>query len=296
MPVLNGSKVLHSSLDLLANKMGSDHRLHVCDNKSIDNTLSILNSYVPAIIPGLAFSHEGSLGEVRDSLLRTVNSEYVANMDADDYLIGEVWKKQLNFLDSNEQHVAVGSQYIAADALTGEYVGYSSLPCEDSDIFWSFLGERNPVANPNAFYRTQSAVDCGGFHSVVLEDFDFWMRIAQVGKLANLNIVGLQYNVTKGSYTSLHTATGKTRQLQEAVLIKNSTLFNLTNSEMRSILYSRQSQIPLIANFSKRQQKFERQRLGESITAVMALQYRRRNLSFGDRVYLKFILAGLTGT
>ena len=124
--------------------------------------------------------------------LRHAKGMLIARLDTDDLVTPDRFQMQSEYLANNPSVVVIGSQcnYIN---VRGELVGASSYPSGILNTHLDFR-ERCLVAHPSSMYRRSSAISIQGYRSifvfnqtVIAEDFDFWLRMSQVGLIANLD-------------------------------------------------------------------------------------------------------------
>ena len=90
-------------------------------------------------------------------MLKDVEVEYVARMDADDICTLDRFEKQIQFLDSHPEIDIVGSQAtIFFDDQTGREPVLSDLPLLDKDIKAFFSRAAQNMFNPTTMWRHDS--------------------------------------------------------------------------------------------------------------------------------------------
>ena len=124
--------------------------------------------------------------------LKFVNTKYLARLDADDLFTGERLEKQISFLESHQDYVAVGGQVVEYHS-NKRRIAY---PLDHDEIFTS-LFRFSSLPHPGVTFR-MSAVKMVGQYSNdfnCVEDWELWIRLAKVGKLANLESIVLRYRI-----------------------------------------------------------------------------------------------------
>jgi glycosyltransferase involved in cell wall biosynthesis len=147
--------------------------------KPNDIHLKILESRNPGIVNSL------NLG------LKNCKSKYVARIDEDDLVHPLRFVSQLRFLKISQNVIVVGSAMKIIDA-QGCTVGMKYFPCSDKKIRRQFL-RTSPIAHPASMYLLEPVLKINGYRQGVPEDWDLWMRLSQIGQLANLTFPLISY-------------------------------------------------------------------------------------------------------
>jgi glycosyltransferase involved in cell wall biosynthesis len=167
--------------------------LNICNlASSSDSRIQVHNSQQIGISSALNLGIKESKGSL------------IARIDADDVMKKNRLMTQIEFLANNPEIVCVGSQAEFID-LNGELTGRSSFPTSPKEIRITipFL---NPIIHPSVLMRKSSLEEVGGYNSVLdgVEDYNLWLRLAELGDLANLEVALVYYRrhemqVTKGN-------------------------------------------------------------------------------------------------
>jgi glycosyltransferase involved in cell wall biosynthesis len=112
--------------------------------------------------------------------------KYIARLDDDD-----VWshkdklKQQVEFLELNSEYVIVGGGAILIDEDGNELYKYHKNKNDEKIRKKALLS--NPFTHTTVMFRRESAVSLGGYKDLKLaEDWEFWLRLGQVGKFYNI--------------------------------------------------------------------------------------------------------------
>lgn len=133
--------------------------------------------------------------------------EYMANVDGDDYVTADKFSRQIDYLRQHSDCVLVGTGAHMIDGdgtVTGELGG--SLNEDVRSKLYLF----NPLPHSSVLYR-RSAFEAVGGHTPGLsqcEDYDFTLRIAREGKIAQLPEKMVYYRVHQTNLSKGATATG----------------------------------------------------------------------------------------
>lgn len=183
-----------------------NYEILIMDDNSDAQTEAVIKKYKPLFNIGANYRHirnEPRLG-YQKSLnrgLREARGDYIARLDDDDaWADVDKLSRQIEFLDTHPEYVLVGTGVIVVDE-NGTELRRSFLPEHDDEIREMML-EQNCFIHSSVVYRKSSALDIGGYHEdkyPYSEDYDLWVKLGTVGKLANLPIYGVRYtSVNRG--------------------------------------------------------------------------------------------------
>lgn len=132
-------------------------------------------------------------------------TKYIARMDGDDICAPGRFKKQLEYLEAHPDVVAVGSWVMLIDE-DGDPIGPAfDKSTSHEDIVDALLCRRTGVTgicHPSVMMRTEAVRQIGGYRDVKMgEDIDLFLRLAEIGRLANIPEFLLHYRVHAKSIT-----------------------------------------------------------------------------------------------
>ena len=199
MPVYNGERFIAESVrSVLASDL-ADLELLVLDDGSTDRSAAVASDAAAGDprIRIITLPH-GGVAAARNAGLREARAPLIANLDADDVMLPHRLTRQLAFLDAHPEYVAIGSRALVIDAAGDpKRVGVRLFTHEEIDRA-HMEGRGGAVWNPTMTFRKEAALRIGGFHNglhTTGEDHDLWLRMAEVGKLANLPDVLIRYRI-----------------------------------------------------------------------------------------------------
>jgi glycosyltransferase involved in cell wall biosynthesis len=218
LPVYNGEAYLREAIESILSQSYADFELLVIDDGSTDQTPEILAHYA-AVDPrvrvlqhypnrGVAFALDRGLNEA--------HGLFVAQIGADDEALPGRLQKQVDFLTSNPDYVLVGGYLRIIDA-RGRAIGLRRYPATDAQLRTKML-LYNPFGAPSVMFRKKEALAAGGFtvRFWTCEDYDFILRLAQRGKIANLCEPLTSYRLHDNAIKATQTS----RQLLDTVRTK----------------------------------------------------------------------------
>lgn len=126
--------------------------------------------------------------------LREVRGELIARMDADDIAHPERFARQVAYLQASPQVVAVGSWVRRIDA-DGDPIAIACWPSTHEEIVEGLVRGMGGLPHPTAMIRRSAMERVGGYREQfrLAQDKDLWLRLAEMGNLANLREVLLDY-------------------------------------------------------------------------------------------------------
>ena len=182
----------------------TDWEIIIIDDASTDNTVEILKPYLsnPKI---KYFKNEKNLGIClsRNRALQESSGKYIAILDSDDFWNDEnKLKKQVGFLDKNQDYVATGTGVIIIDKNYKKIRQYLN-PKKDSAIKKQMLA-KNPFANSSVTYRRAPVMEIGSYNLDIngIEDYDLWLRLGVKYKMHNFQGYSLSYRIHNQNITS----------------------------------------------------------------------------------------------
>jgi GT2 family glycosyltransferase len=135
--------------------------------------------------------------KTRNRLLELAESDVVAWLDGDDIASPGWLADQVAFLDEHPDCVAVSGQGYCMTA-TGQAIGPVNHPLDGDSIDRQHLsGEANAFFQSCVTVRKSAVHKAGGYDEryPCAEDYDLWLRLAEVGQLANVPAIHLCYRV-----------------------------------------------------------------------------------------------------
>ncbi len=128
--------------------------------------------------------------------LALCRGEFVARMDADDVSLPQRLEKQVAYLRDHPECVLLGSRVLRIDPY-GSPLDESDNKLTHEEIDKQLLTEGLgfAITHPVATFRRDAAEKIGGYREqfTASQDLDMWLRLAEVGRIANLPDVLLKY-------------------------------------------------------------------------------------------------------
>lgn len=173
---------------VLAQTFG-DFELILLDDGSTDRSTEICNQLAAED------SRIRLISRPNKGLTRTLNegislaaAPLIARMDADDLSLPTRFEKQVAYLNAHTECVCVGSRVTLIDpydspiSVTDHKLDHDAIEADLlKGIGWA-------IVHPAAMMRTDAVRRVGGYREQfkTSQDLDLWLRLAEIGKLANL--------------------------------------------------------------------------------------------------------------
>lgn len=201
MPVFNAQKYLSAAIESILTQTFGDFELIVLDDGSTDATLRILQEFQKRG-PRIRIISRENRGLIKSAneLLGHAQGEFVARMDADDIALPARFSLQVAFLREHPEVVCVGGATEMIDG-EGRYLTQLQLPETDQDIQRLALAGHGSITHSCAMIRRESLVSIGGYdpEAYAAEDLDLWLKLGEIGQLANLHEPVLSCRLHSGS-------------------------------------------------------------------------------------------------
>ena len=218
IPAYNAGSYVREAISSILAQSFTDFECIILDDGSSDDTLSLLREMEARDSRLRIISRENrGLVTTLNELIGLSRGRYLARMDADDRAHPERLARQFEYLESHPDCVALGSIVTLIDP-QGRTLKPYRLPTDHEGIVGELLeGNGGALVHPVVTLRASAVSQVGGYDSTFdyAEDWDLFLRLSEVGRLANLPDTLLDYRVHQKSYNQ----TRNLRQL-EAYLIR----------------------------------------------------------------------------
>jgi glycosyltransferase involved in cell wall biosynthesis len=187
MCVYNGELCLREAIDSILNQTFKDFEFIIVDDGSTDGTPGILEACAKQERRIRLLRNASNLGLIPslNNGLQVACGEYVARQDADDVSLPNRLVLQVQFLDKHPEIGVLGTWMTNVDE-TGRRVVWKT-PTSHAVIRWSLLFSTS-MAHASVMMRRSLLDGDTTFRPEMLhaEDYDFWSRLSEKAKLANL--------------------------------------------------------------------------------------------------------------
>ena len=199
MPVYNAEAYLADAVQSVLGQTFADFEFIIVDDGSTDSSLEILRKYEGRDdrIRLISRANTGYLVALNE-MIDLARGGLLARMDSDDVCLPTRFERQVDYLDRHLDCVAVGSKVRLIDP-DGDPLAVWNHEIEHEVIDRFHLeGERGAViCHPSVMMRAKAVESVGGYREAyyTAEDLDLFLRLAEIGRLANLDEPLLQYRM-----------------------------------------------------------------------------------------------------
>lgn len=220
MTVYNTERYVGDALDSVLAQTFSDFEFVIIDDGSTDRSPGILRAYAARDrrIRLVSRPNTGIVAAANEGIGLS-RGRYIARMDSDDVSLPNRFEAQVRYLDAHPECVLLGSRVTVVDPY-GSPVFESGQKLTHEEIDAELLGSGGgwAIVQPSAMMRTEAVRKVGGYRGRhnVSEDQDLFLRLAEVGRVANLPEPLLRY---RRHYKSvMHTQWRQREEVKESIV------------------------------------------------------------------------------
>jgi glycosyltransferase involved in cell wall biosynthesis len=206
MSVYNNAPYLALAIESIQAQTFADWEFLIVNDGSSDGSREIIDNFA-ARDPRIRAIHQENRGLVAslNRLVDEARAPLIARMDGDDISLPTRFEKQLAFLAEYPDHGVVGTWATCIDetgALRGDC---GEKPITHEEMVAAF--EYGPLlCHPSVIMRRDVVRGVGGYRAAYkhCEDYDLWLRLGSVTKLANLRERLILYRHSESQVSSKH--------------------------------------------------------------------------------------------
>jgi glycosyltransferase involved in cell wall biosynthesis len=219
MAVYNGEPWLGDALQSILDQSLRDLEFIVVDDGSTDGTPARLAAIEDRRLSVLRQSRGGQTAALNRGL-RAARAPLIARIDADDVSLPDRLARQAAFMTTHPEVGLLGTaaREIAPD---GAVVETLTPPCDDHAIRRALM-RANPFIHSSVIFR-RALIDRIGTYDesfAVAQDYDLWLRMSRVTRLANLSEPLVLRRLAPGRLSSARDTT----RLRDEVVAKTRAL------------------------------------------------------------------------
>ncbi len=216
MAAYNSERYVVQAVTSILNQTWPDLELIIINDGSTDGTLRVLQQLADQDQRIRLISRENrGIPRTRNELVAQASGELIAMMDADDVARPDRLARQVAFLQQHPQVVCLGSAFELIDA-KGRFLTQLPVPLHNDEIQTKILAGHAAIFQPCAMLRRSVVLQIGGYDETMTqaEDLDLWLRLGEVGELANLPEALVQYRLHANSVSEQDCALQRQKALE----------------------------------------------------------------------------------
>lgn len=208
MPVYNGAPLVDMAVESVLSQTFEDLELIVVDDGSTDDTPMRLQSWAKVDPRMRVLTHGSNIGQTL-ALRRgcaSARGEFIAILDSDDRSYPDRLEHQVAVLEARPKLAVVGSGYEFIDE-SGTVFAEQVEKVDSAELRRRLESGRNILVHSTWLVRRTAYERAGGYRAPfeVAEDFDLMLRLGEVGQVAIIPRVLVQYRFWVGQLTSRRT-------------------------------------------------------------------------------------------
>ena len=218
IPTYNYARYVAAAIKSVLAQSFKDLEIVVVDDGSTDETTETLRPFAERIryIPQV---HRG-LAAARNVGIRVARGRYLAFLDSDDLWLPDKVSMQVARLDAEPAVGVVYCEAVLFDEASQTVIPHSYWSHHPSGRILPWLIRQNVVPSPTPMVRRELFDQVGPFDESLsaCEDWDMWIRIAQVSEFAYVDRVLAEYRVHSANMSLDHERmmTNRLRVLEKA--------------------------------------------------------------------------------
>jgi len=215
MPVYNAQRYIRAATESIQRQTFADFEFIIVDDGSTDGSGAILRSLAAQDTRIRLISRANTgVAVARQQGFLAARGELLASMDADDISLPERFARQIEYMQAHPDCVLLGAGVELIDP-DGQSLGILGKRLAHAQIDAIMMqGDGSAIHQSSAVMRRSAIERVGGYQArfPTTEDLDLFLRLAEIGTIANLSDVLLQYR----HHFSSQNRTRFASQLQDA--------------------------------------------------------------------------------
>jgi glycosyltransferase involved in cell wall biosynthesis len=201
MAVYNGMRFAPAAIDSVLAQTFRDFELVIIDDGSTDETPVLLDAYAKRDLR-VRVIHQTNAGvsKAGNNGVSLARAPLVARMDSDDICAPDRLAKQVAFMDAHPEVVLLGGWYRLID-VDSEFLTLQGPPADNESLQMQCLCGTTPICHPLCMFRRDAFFKAGRYDETFpcALDIDLYLRLGEVGKMAALPDILLDYRQHAGS-------------------------------------------------------------------------------------------------
>lgn len=229
MSVYNSEAYLREAVESMLNQSFKEFEFIIINDTSTDSSLEIIESYDDSRIKIIHNPENIGLTRSLNKGLKLARGKYIARMDADDVSLPDRLEKQVRFMEDNPEIGICGTWYKvpAKNKIVQHPIFHQGII--------TALFKDNAIGHPTSILRKEVITRYNLFYNerfLASQDYDLWVRAANVTLLANIPEVLVLYRLHDKQVSSLKKRNQKEHAFEAKLpLIKRLLDGQFTNKE-----------------------------------------------------------------
>jgi glycosyltransferase involved in cell wall biosynthesis len=202
--VYNTVEFIDEAVESLLGQTLRDFEFLIVDDGSSDGSLDRLRALEARDSRIRLFTQPNSgIAATRNRLLSMVQGKFIAIMDSDDISLPHRLETQVAFLNEHPEVVIVGGGIYLIDD-KGRRIAPFLRPSDNETLQRHLLSGELLLPQPCAMIRKEAVDQVGAYDTekIAADDVDFFLRLGEVGELANVPEVLLLYREHENSISN----------------------------------------------------------------------------------------------
>ena len=196
IPAYNAQRYLRESVESVLQQSFKDFECIVVDDGSTDRTPAIIDELAARDprVRRLTIEH-GGIVKGLNAGVEAARGQYIVRTDADDICLPNRFERQVRFLDDHPDCVLAGSKVTLVDPYNSTLWDVEVKANHEQIEAELLRGNGWAVIHPSTLLRRDAMLAVGGYRAEYewVEDLDLFLRMGQIGRLANLQEPLLRY-------------------------------------------------------------------------------------------------------
>lgn len=204
LTVYNAERYVAAAVESILGQTYRDYEFVIVDDGSTDGSRALLEGFARGDERIRLVSRPNTgISQARNETLDMARGEFYAIMDADDIAEPQRLERQIQYLEANPSCVCVGGWFEVIDG-AGRLLTVLQPPVHDEDIQAALLEGHAAICQPASMLRKAAIERVGRFDKDLApaEDLDLYLKLGEIGKLANLPETLLKYRMHAQSASS----------------------------------------------------------------------------------------------
>jgi glycosyltransferase involved in cell wall biosynthesis len=188
MSVYNNAPYVAAAIESILDQTFTDFEFLIVNDGSTDGSGAIIDGYA-ARDPRIRAIHQDNCGFIAslNRIIAEARAPLIARMDGDDICLPERFALQMAFLENHPGYGVIGSLADAIDTDGNPLVSDDPKPLTHEGLIANLPD--GPLMNHNVVLIRRDVLErVGGYRPFYrhCEDYDLWLRVSQVTRMANL--------------------------------------------------------------------------------------------------------------